>query len=98
MKKIILFAFLISSIFSLQNEYIKYEEDGMISIITINRPKALNALNSQVLEELDKTFDAIDISKIRAVIITGAGEKSFVDGADIAEMSSLTKKEAQEFS
>ena len=98
MNKIILFVFLISSILSLQNEYIKYEEDGMISILTINRPKALNALNSQVLEELDKTLDSIDISKIRALIITGEGEKSFVAGADIAEMSSLTKKEAQEFS
>jgi len=49
MNKIIILAFLISSIFNLQNEYIKYEEDGMISIITINRPKALNALNSKVL-------------------------------------------------
>jgi len=91
MKKIIFLAFLISSIVNLQNEYIKYEEDGMISIITINRPKALNALNSKVLEELDKTLGAIDISKIRAIIITGEGEKSFVAGADIAEMSSLTK-------
>ena len=70
----------------------------MISILTINRPKALNALNSQVLEELDKTLDVIDIPKIRALIITGEGEKSFVAGADIAEMSSLTKKQAQEFS
>ena len=98
MKEIIFLAFLISSIFSIQNEYIKYEEDGMISIITINRPKALNALNSKVLEELDKTLDSIDTSKIRVIIITGEGEKSFVAGADIAEMSSLTKKQAQEFS
>ena len=98
MKEIIFLAFLISSIFSIQNEYIKYEEDGMISIITINRPKALNALNSKVLEELDKTLDSIDTSKIRAIIITGEGEKSFVAGADIAEMSSLSKKQAQEFS
>ena len=98
MKEIIFLAFLISSIFSIQNEYIKYEEDGMISIITINRPKALNALNSKVLEELDKTLDSIDTNKIRSIIITGEGEKSFVAGADIAEMSSLSKKQAQEFS
>ena len=57
----------------------------------------MNALNSQVLEELDKTLDAIDINKIRALIITGAGEKSFVAGADIGEMSSLTKKEGEAF-
>ena len=98
MKKIIFLAFLISSIFSIQNEFIKYEEDGNISILTINRPKALNALNSKVLEELDTTLESIDTSKIRALIITGEGEKSFVAGADIAEMSSLTKKQAQEFS
>ena len=98
MKEIIFLAFLISSIFSIQNEYIKYEEDGMISILTINRPKALNALNSKVLEELDKTLDSIDTNKIRSIIITGEGEKSFVAGADIAEMSSLSKKQAQEFS
>jgi enoyl-CoA hydratase len=66
--------------------------------LTINRPKALNALNSQVLDELDKTLDSIDKEKIRALIVTGAGEKSFVAGADIAEMSTLTKKQGQEFS
>ena len=98
MNKIIFLAYFIVSIFSLQNEYIKYEEDGMISILTINRPKALNALNSKVLEELDKTLETIDTSKIRAIIITGEGDKSFVAGADIAEMSSLSKKEAQAFS
>jgi enoyl-CoA hydratase len=69
----------------------------MIAVLTINRPKALNALNSQVLEELDKTLDAIDTNKVRALIITGAGEKSFVAGADIGEMSSLTKKEGEAF-
>ena len=96
-----IFAFLtilISSIFTLETEFIKYEEEDHISILTINRPKALNALNSQVLEELDKTLDQIDTSKIYALIITGAGEKSFVAGADIAEMSTLTKKQGEEFS
>ena len=76
----------------------KYEEEGQISILTINRPKALNALNSQVLEELDKTLEQIDTSKIRALIVTGAGEKSFVAGADISEMSTLTKKQGVDFS
>ena len=93
----IIFSLLLLSVFSLETEFVKYEEEGMIAILTINRPKALNVLNSQVLEELDKTLDAIDINKIRALIITGAGEKSFVAGADIGEMSSLTKKEGEAF-
>ena len=97
MKFQIIFSLLLLSVFSLETEFVKYEEEGMIAILTINRPKALNALNSQVLEELDKTLDAIDINKIRALIITGAGEKSFVAGADIGEMSSLTKKEGEAF-
>ena len=85
-------------VLTFQSEYIKYEEEGQISILTINRPKALNALNSQVLEELDKTLDSIDTSKIRVLIITGAGEKSFVAGADIAEMSTLSKELGKNFS
>ena len=97
MKFQIFLSLLILSVFSLETEFIKYEEEGMIAILTINRPKALNALNSKVLEELDKTLEAIDINKIRALIITGAGEKSFVAGADIGEMSSLTKKEGEAF-
>ena len=79
-------------------EFIKYTEENEISIITISRPKALNALNSKVLDELSQALDEIDTSKTRALIITGEGEKSFVAGADISEMSSLSKKEAQEFS
>ena len=95
--QIILLSLLLCAIFSLETKFIKYEEDGMTALLTINRPKALNALNSQVLEELDKTLDSIDTNKIRALIITGAGEKSFVAGADIGEMSSLTKKEGEAF-
>ena len=95
--QIILLSLLFCAIFTLETKFIKYEEDGMTALLTINRPKALNALNSQVLEELDKTLDSIDTNKIRALIITGAGEKSFVAGADIGEMSSLTKKEGEAF-
>lgn len=72
-------------------DFILYEVDGAVATITINRPKALNALNSQVLDELDKTLDAIDLDTVRCVILTGAGDKSFVAGADIGEMSTLTK-------
>ena len=78
-------------------EFITYEQDGFVGVITINRPKALNALNSQVLDELNATLDSIDINATRALILTGAGEKSFVAGADIGEMSSLSKAEGEAF-
>ena len=58
-------------------EFITYEQEGFVGVLTINRPKALNALNSQVLTELEETIDAIDINTTRALIITGAGEKSY---------------------
>ena len=94
--KIFLFALLLISIKSFN--FINYEEEDEIGIITISRPKALNALNSQVLDELSETLDNIDISHISALIITGEGQKAFVAGADISEMSKLTKKEAESFS
>ena len=72
-------------------EFVVYEQKGAVGIVTISREKALNALNSTVLEELDATFDAINLDEVRCVILTGAGQKSFVAGADIGEMSSLTK-------
>ena len=78
-------------------DFILYEADGAVATITINRPKALNALNSQVLDELDQTLDAIDLDTVRCVILTGAGDKSFVAGADIGEMSTLTKAEGEAF-
>ena len=78
-------------------EFITYEQEEFVGIITINRPKALNALNSSVLEELDQTLDNVDINTTRALILTGAGDKSFVAGADIGEMSSLTKAEGEAF-
>ncbi len=78
-------------------EFVLYEVKGAVGIITINREKALNALNSTVLEELDKTLDAVNLEEIRCLILTGAGQKSFVAGADIGEMSSLTKEEGEAF-
>ncbi|MBP3204137.1 MAG: enoyl-CoA hydratase/isomerase family protein [Lachnospiraceae bacterium] len=78
-------------------EYILYEQKGQYAILTINREKALNALNSQVLDELNETLDNVDLKEVRALIITGAGAKSFVAGADIGEMSTLTKAEGEAF-
>lgn len=77
--------------------YITYEQDGFVGIITINRPKALNALNSEVLKELDAYLDGVNLETTRALILTGSGEKSFVAGADIGEMSTLTKAEGEAF-
>lgn len=78
-------------------EFITYEVEGAVAVMTINRPRALNALNSQVLDELNAAIDAIDLDTVRCVILTGAGEKSFVAGADIGEMSTLTKAEGEAF-
>src|SRR6185503_11204573 len=79
-------------------ETIIYEKVKNIGVLKINRPKALNALNRQVLEELDSQLDVIDSDRaLRALIITGAGEKAFVAGADIVEMSSLTSEQANDF-
>ncbi len=77
--------------------FVDYEVKGSIAIITINREKALNALNSEVLDDLEKVFDGVDTNAVRCLILTGAGEKSFVAGADIGEMSTLTKAEGEAF-
>jgi enoyl-CoA hydratase len=78
-------------------DFILYEVNGAVGKITINREKALNALNSQVLDELNATLDSVDLSTVRCLILTGAGAKSFVAGADIGEMSTLTKAEGEAF-
>jgi enoyl-CoA hydratase len=74
------------------------EERELYDIITIQRPKALNALNFQVLVELDRAFaDAERRAECRAVILTGSGDKAFVAGADIAEMQLMNPMEAEAF-
>lgn len=78
-------------------EFVSYKNENLIGVLTINRPNALNALNSKVLDELSETFDKIDLNTTRVVIITGAGTKSFVAGADISEMSTSTVVEAEKF-
>lgn len=76
---------------------IKYEVNEHIAKITMNRPKALNALNSEVLDELDKCLDEIKAKNdLRVLIITGEG-RSFIAGADIKEMSDLGGLEAKAF-
>ena len=68
---------------------VEYSVKDAVGLITINRPKALNALNSEVLTALEEVFDNVDLDVVRCLIITGSGDKSFVAGADIAEMHNL---------
>jgi len=78
--------------------FVDYSVDGQVGVITINRPKALNALNSDVLADLSAVLDGVDLDAIRCLVLTGAGEKSFVAGADIGQMSDLSIPEAAAFS
>ena len=78
-------------------DFVKYKMENHIGIITISRPEALNALNTQVLIELDETIDMIDLNETWVVIVTGAGSKAFVAGADIGEMVNLNEEEALTF-
>ena len=72
------------------------EKKGLYAVATINRPKALNALNSEVLSDLDELVQTVSTdADIRALVITGSGEKAFVAGADIGEMSTLTPEEGE---
>ena len=74
------------------------EKKGLYAVATINRPKALNALNSEVLSDLDELVQTVSAdADIRALVITGSGEKTFVAGADIGEMSTLTPEEGEAF-
>ena len=76
---------------------VQFETIGAIGLITINRPEALNALNSAMLEELDQLLNQIDLEVVRCLVITGAGEKAFIAGADVAEMSEMDHAEAKQF-
>ncbi|MGI5089309.1 enoyl-CoA hydratase [Treponema sp. OMZ 305] len=72
--------------------------DGHIATITINKPQVLNALSTEVLTDLNQALDEIEkVDNIYAVILTGAGEKSFVAGADIAEMKDKDPKQATQY-
>lgn len=77
--------------------FVDYENKGAYSIITINNPSQLNALNSQVLDDLNAALDQIDVETVRAVIVTGSGAKAFVAGADITEMKDLNAEQGEAF-
>ena len=78
-------------------ENILLEKENKISVITINRPQSLNALNAQTIKELSTALDTLnDDKETRVIIITGSGEKSFVAGADIKEFSDFNTEKAEE--
>src|SRR5438270_2289310 len=80
-------------------ENILYEKKDGIAYITFNRPKVLNALNRKTVEELrEALLDARDDAAVRVLILTGAGEKSFVAGADISELAQRTPVDGKDFS
>lgn len=80
-----------------QNLLLEKKESGM-AVLTINRPQAMNAMNSKVLEELASAVDDVaNDSSVKVLIITGAGDKAFVAGADIAEMKDMVPPEALDF-
>lgn len=78
-------------------ENLLLERDGPVAIVTLNRPKVLNALNSQTLSELASVMAELKADAgVRAIVLTGAGEKSFVAGADINELAALSPIEGKE--
>ncbi len=78
-------------------DYIRIDIAAPVATITIDRQEALNALTPQVVEELSQAFDEVNTDQVRAVILTGAGEKAFVAGADIMQFPSLSPLGAQDF-
>ena len=82
------------------NDLIKTEKlDSGVTVLTLNRPEALNALNRALLGELRKTLELIAIDpSVRVVILRGEGDKAFIAGADIREMQNMNRSEATEFS
>ena len=80
-------------------EMLKFDKNGFVARVTINRPKALNALNGKVLQELEQVFvDIENDDSLRVVVLTGEGDKAFVAGADIKEMKDYGSEEALKMS
>src|ERR1700704_4133261 len=76
-----------------------YEKKGAIAYVTVNRPKVLNALNTPTWKDLQTAFeDARDDATVRGVILTGAGDKAFIAGADISELAHVAAFEAEQSS
>lgn len=82
----------------MNNKTIAYERDGGVAIVTLNRPETMNAISRQLLQELADMMAAIaGDDDVRAVLITGAGEKSFCTGADLKERATMSPEEVKQF-
>jgi enoyl-CoA hydratase len=80
-------------------ENLRYEKRNQIAFITVARPKVLNALNIQTVQELGRAFQSVrDDVEVRVAVLTGDGEKAFVAGADINDFAGLSAVEAETFS
>ena len=78
--------------------FVKSQQEGAVLTLTLDRPEALNALNQQVLDDLSAALDGVDLATVRCIIFTGAGEKAFAAGADIAAMADMGPEAAAAFS
>ena len=88
-----------SPITGLTLENVLYEKKDPIAYVTLNRPKVLNALNKKTWADLRTAFEAArDDASVRGVILTGAGDKAFIAGADISELANVSAVEAEESS
>src|SRR5262245_5908489 len=88
-----------SPVAALKFENVLYEKKNSIAYVTLNRPKVLNALNNATWHELRAAFeDARDDESVRGVILTGAGDKAFIAGADISELATVTAVQAEQSS
>jgi enoyl-CoA hydratase len=86
-----------SPVAALTLENVLYERKGAIAYVTLNRPRVLNALNQRTFADLRTAFEnARDDAAVRGIILTGAGDKAFIAGADISELATLTAVEAEE--
>src|SRR3982751_6057089 len=80
-------------------ENIRFDVEGPLAFLTVDRPKALHALNARCLQEMEQALRTTAENRdLRVLIVTGAGEKAFVAGADIAGMLELAPEQAREFS
>lgn len=79
-------------------ETLRFEQDEAVALVTLDRPRALNALNAMLLAELRQVVDAVAAdASVRVLVITGAGDRAFVAGADISELAALDRDSARRF-
>jgi enoyl-CoA hydratase len=79
-------------------DYVRVEQEDRIAVLTIDRQEKLNALDGQVVEEIGQALLELEVDAPRAIIVTGAGERAFIAGADIRAMSVMDPIEAKRFS